>query len=132
MSNATTDGAAQAEIAASKVDAEEMLPKLLDLRQRLEREAGIIGVKERNAYIFLVACASIAGVSGAYSLFRTFSEATSITAWVVTGVFAACAFAAHKKSTASASERRGELATLHAKMLGVGRQIDRAERILRR
>jgi hypothetical protein len=131
MAGARHDEAVRAEIAAAKAAAEGALPKLRALRQGLEREAGAMGVASRHAKLYMLACAGGSGLVGAYALLGTVGGTPPVIAWVVTSALAACALYLRYRSSGSEPEQRRELESLHTRMLAVGRQIDRAERMLR-
>lgn len=131
MVNSKDGAAVRSEIETAKVAAAENLPKLLALRQQLELEAGRIGVASRNATRYMYGCAIGAGLAFVYALIETMNGTPPLVSWGIAAVLAACAAYLHHTAKVSAGERARALEELHTRMLSVGRQIDRAERLLR-
>ena len=108
-----------------------VLPKLLSLRQQLEREAGMMDAASTKRRRIVFACAGAAALVGAWSLYTTLQAAPPIVGWVLTALLAGGAIFMQKQTIKLQSARARDLEALHARMLSVGRQIDRAERLLR-
>jgi hypothetical protein len=131
MLDTTRQGAAEAEIAAARVEAGALLPRLLGLRQQLEREAGVLDAAGTKRRRIILACACAAALVGAWALWSTIEAEPPIVAWVLTALLAGGAIYMQKETLRLQGPRARDLEALHARMLSVGRQIDRAERLLR-
>src|SRR5688572_11171948 len=104
--------AAEAEIAAARVEAGAMHPKLLALRQQLEREAGALDTASTKRKRILYACAGAAALMGAWSLWSTIEASPPILGWVLTAILAGGAIFLQKQIIRLQSSRARDLEAL--------------------